>query len=84
MTRTPAQRQADLETLRQVRSDLGMIQTMLTDSRIKAVYLAQLPDALPIVNYTSPLLSLQHTTGSDLVLPVPTAETPNATIFYTI
>lgn len=82
-THTPAQRQTDLEKLRLVRSDLGMMQTILSDNRVKAVYLAQLPDALPIVSYAAPTIKLQRMGGADL-LPVPNAETPNATIFYTI
>lgn len=82
-THSPAQRQADLAQLQRVRADLGLMQTLRTDHRVKAVYLARLPDALPVLQYAAPRLSLRRPGAPDLVLPVPGADTPNATIFYT-
>lgn len=81
--RPPAQRQADLAQLQRVRADLGLMQTLRTDHRVKAVYLARLPDALPVLQYAAPRLSLQRPGTPDVALPVPGADTPNATIFYT-
>ncbi len=82
-THPPAQQQADLARLRRVRADLGLMETLRADRRVRAVYLARLPDPLPVLQYAAPRLSLQRPGSPDLPLPVPTADTPNATIFYT-
>lgn len=82
-TRTPAQQQTAKDHLRLLRSDLALMQTMQADNRVNAVYRALLPDPLPILDYAQPILKLQYSGKTDF-LPIPTAETLNATIFYTI
>lgn len=82
-TKSLAERQAAQANLQGVVSQLALIQTLKADRRVKGVYIAQLPDPLPLINYTSPVLKLQHA-GKLYPLPIPTAEMPNTTIFYTI
>lgn len=82
-THPPAQQQADLAQVRQVRADLALMQVLRADRRVQGVYLARLPDALPVVDYAAPRLSLQRPGAPDQALPVPAADTLNATLFYT-
>lgn len=64
-------------------ADQELIDTIKTDDRITEVYLFQSADVLPILERSAPKMRLTYTGGSS-ALPVPTPETQNATLFFTI
>lgn len=63
--------------------DQALIDTIKTDSRVQGVYIFESAEALPILDYKTPKLRLTFPGGSSM-LPVPTPETNNSTLFFTI
>lgn len=64
-------------------ADAELLETIRANDAVKAVYLFQSADALPVLEKLAPKMRLTYTGGSS-ALPVPTPETQNATLFFTI